>query len=520
MEMYRALVKKGFIGLMAILLLGLCGTVAFPQEGAVLTIGLSGSVTSLDPHNYRSGIDWILDTQLFDTLVTRDVNMEIGPRLAESWENLSPTVWRFHLRQDVTFHDGTAFNAEAVKINLERLMNPDKPARAAFYLAALASLEVVDEYTIDLITKVPTPAFLNYLAQGSIGVISPAALEEYGDEVTFHPVGTGPFRFVEWIPGTRLVLAKNEAYFLGSPKLDKVVFKPIPEDTARVMALLSGDIDVIQFPPIDYIQVLKDNPEYEVLSKDGMRVVGIWLNVEKFPFNDILVRQAFNYAVNKDMVVDELLSGVATKATGVLPPGVWGALSYDPYPYDLKKASELLRQAGWTDSDGDGTVDKDGDPLRVTLSTCVGKYYKDSEIATVVQAQLRQIGVDVRVEVWEWGAYLSYLKAHEQQFHIQGWGASPDADEPLRSNFYCGKPWNVMGYCNTQVNALLDKGLQTMDPEERMGYYHEAQRMIIDDAVWIVLYNEPKLYAAQNYVKNFVIYPEDRLSLLNTYIGK
>lgn len=520
MKMYRPLVKKGFICLMAILLLGLWGTVTFPQDESVLNIGLSAPVTSLDPHNYRSGIDWILDTQLFDTLVTRDAEMIIRPLLAESWENLSPTVWRFHLRQDVTFHNGDAFTAEAVKINFERLIDPDKPTRGGFYLAALASVEVVDEYTVDLTTKVPTPAFLNYLAQASVAIISPAALEQYGDEVTLHPVGTGPFRFVEWIPGTRLVLVKNEAYFLGSPKLDKVVCKAIPEDAARVMALLSGDVDVIQFPPIEYIQTLTDNPKYEVLSEVGMRVVGIWFNVERYPFTDILVRKALNHAVDKDMIVDELLAGVATKATGVLPPGVWGALSYDPYPYNPEKATELLRQAGWTDSDGDGIVDKDGEPLRVTLATCVGKYYKDSEIATVVQAQLRQVGVDVRVEIWEWGAYLSHLKAHEQQFHIQGWGASPDADEPLRSNFYCGKPWNVMGYCNAQVDTLMDKGLQTMDSEERMGYYHEAQHIIIDDAVWIVLYNEPKLYATQNYVRNFGVHPEDRLFLLNTYMEK
>ncbi len=520
METYRALVKKAFIGLMATLLLGLWGTVTFAQDESVLNIGLSAPVTSLDPHNYRSGIDSMLCDQLFDTLVSRDLEMRTIPRLAKSWERLSPTVWRFHLRQDVTFHDGTRFNAEAVKINLERLIDVDKPPRAGFYVAALAAVEVVDEYTVDLITKVPTPPFLTNLGMMVIAMISPAALEEYGDKVTLHPVGTGKFRFIEWVPGTRLVLAKNEAYFLGAPKLDKVVFSPIPEDVARVMALLSGDVDVIQFPPVEYIQTLTENSKYEILSEDGMRVVGIWFNVERYPFTDILVRKALNYAVDKDVIVDQLLAGAATKASGVLPPGVWGALSYDPYPYDPQKATEFLRQAGWTDSDGDGIVDKDGEPFKVTLATCMGKYYKDTEIATVVQAQLRQIGVDVRVEVWEWGAYLSHLKAREQQFHIQGWGAAPDVDVPLRANFYSGQPWNVMDYSSPQVDALMDKGLQTMNSEERMGYYYEAQRIIVDDAVWIVLYNEPKLYATQNYVKDLGIHPEDRLLLLNTYIGK
>lgn len=518
--MNRTIPRNLLLCIIGVGLVGLLGVLGFCQGESVLTIALSAPVTSLDPHNYRSGIDWIADGQLFDTLILRDAQMTLQPHLAESWENVSPTVWRFRLRRDVVFHDGTAFTAEAVKINYERLIDPDKPARAGFYLSALDSVKVVDDYTVELTTRVPTPAFLNYLAQASVSMISPSALEQYGDDVALNPVGTGPFKFVEWIPGTQLVLAKNEAYFLGPPKLDKVIFKPIAEDAARVMALLSGDVDAIQFPPIEYMDVLSTDPAYTVLSEVGMRVVGIWFNVERYPFTDVLVRKALNHAVNKNLIVEELLAGVATKATGVLPPRVWGMLSYDPYPYDPDKARELLAQAGWTDTDGDGIVDKDGESFQVSLTSPIGKYYKDTEIATVVQAQLREIGVDVRVEIWEWAAYLSHLKAHEHDFQIQGWGASPDADEPLRSNFYCGNPWNVMGYCNEEVDELLDKGLQTMDPDERANYYHEAQHIIIDDAVWIVLYNEPKLYATQNYVKNFWIHPEDRLILTNTTIEK
>jgi len=501
-------------------LVGLFGVVTFSQSESVLTIALSAPVTSLDPHNYRSGLDSLADDQLYDTLVSRDSEMTLQPRLAESWENVSPTVWRFRLRKGVRFHDGTTFTADAVKINFERLIDPDKPTRGGFYLAALDSVRVIDDHTVELITKVPTPAFLNYLGRSSVSIISPAALEEYGDDIALNPVGTGPFRFLEWIPGTQLVLARNETYFLGAPELDKVVFKPIPEDAARVMALLSGDVDVIQFPPIEYIAALSKDPAFTVLSEVGMRVVGIWFNVERYPFTDILVRKALNHAVNKDVIVSELLAGVATKATGVLPPGVWGMLPYDPYPYDPDKARELLAQAGWSDTDGDGIVDKDGQPFRVALTSPIGKYYKDTDIATVVQAQFREIGVDARVEIWEWAAYLSHLKAHEHDFQIQGWGASADADEPLRSNFYCGKPWNVMGYCNEQVDALLDKGLQAMDPEERLGNYQDAQRIIIDDAVWIVLYDEPKLCATQEYVKNFGIHPEDRFMLMDTTIEK
>ncbi len=518
--MDRAIRKNVLVCIVGMVLIGLLGVSGFCQSESILTIALTAPVTSLDPHNYRSGIDWIADGQLFDTLIYRDIQMTLQPNLAESWENVRPTVWRLRLRRDVTFHDGTAFNAEAVKINFERLIDPDNPARAGFYLAALESVEVVDDYTVDLTTKVPTPAFLNYLAQVSVSIISPAALEQYGDDVALHPVGTGPFIFEEWIPGTQLVLAKNEDYFLGPPKLDKVIFKPIPEDASRVMALLSGDVDVVQFPPIEYMDLLSTDPAYTVLSEEGMRVVGIWFNVERYPFTDVRVRQALNYAVNKSLIVEQLLGGVATQATGVLPPGVWGMLSYDPYPYDPDKARDLLAQAGWTDTDGDGIVDKDGEPFQVALTSPIGKYYKDTEIATVIQAQLREIGVDVRVEIWEWAAYLSHLKAHEHDFQIQGWGASPDADEPLRSNFYSGKPWNVMGYSSEDVDELLDKGLQTMDPDERITYYQEAQRIIIDDAVWIVLYNEPKLYATQDYVKNLLIHPEDRLILMNTTVEK
>jgi len=496
------------------------GLAATAGEEGTLRIALSAPVTSLDPHNYRSGIDWIVDSQLYDTLVYRDPNGDLKPALAKSWETIDDLTWRFHLREDVVFHDSTPFNADAVKINLERLINPEKPARASFYLTAVSSVEVVDEYTVDIRTKAPTPPLLNFLAQGSIGMISPTALAQYGDEITYHPVGTGPFKFVEWVPGQRVVLERNESYFRGAPKLARVVFLPIPEDASRVMALMAGDVDVIQFPPIEYIPILKNSPEYSVLNVPGHRVVGIWFNVEKYPFTDWQVRRALEYAIDRDAIVTQILGGVATKAMGVLPPGVWGRLEYWPYYYDPDKAKELLANAGWQDTDGDGVLDKEGEPFKVTLSTCMGKYYKDVEIATAVQAQLRKVGVDVKVQVWEWGAYLDHLQAHEQDFHIQGWGASADADEPLRSNFYSGKPWNVMGYSNSQVDELLDKGMHEMDLSKRRQYYEEAQRLIIDDAVWITLYNEPKIYAVRGYVKNFHIHPEDQLILLGTEVKR
>ena len=382
-----------------------------PKTGGVLDYALVDEPTALDPNLSSLRSDQIVFFSIYDCLVALDPEtQEFVPWLATSWETSEDGLsYTFHLREDVKFHDGTPFNAEAVKFNFDRVHNPDLTSHATAPFGSYGSSEVLDEYTVKVNLVEPIAAFLDYVSF-SYRMVSPAAVEKWGDaDFGRHPVGTGPYKFVEWVANDHIALEKNPDYnwapkialHQGPAYLDQVNFRQIPESGTRIALLENGEIQVAVTVPAVEAQRLQEDPNFKLIVG---YVPGVpfhfALNITKPPTDELAVRQAMNYGVDREAIVKTIYGayqtlGANTAAYNVLTPNTFG---YDAtaalYDYNPEKAKQLLDEAGWVDTDGDGIREKDGQPLHVILGT-----WETQSVADVVQAQLREIGFDIEVRV-------------------------------------------------------------------------------------------------------------------------
>jgi ABC-type dipeptide transport system, periplasmic component len=289
---------------------------------------------------------------IYETLVVLDENMEIQPGLATSWERIDDERMRFYLKEGVAFHDGTPFNAEAVKFTLERVLNPESPARGASWLGPIVGAEVVDEYTVDVVTDGPLGPLLNHLSMVFVvGMVSPTAVEQYGDEYGRNPVGTGPFKFVEWQTNEYILLERNEAYHGAVPELQEVEFRVVPEEGARMLSFIRGDADVLLRAAPAELPLLRGDSNYTVYDTPVLRVVYIGLNFTQEPTGDPRIRQAIAQAIDVDSINAFIVEDAMEPAQGVLATGVFGFAETDVverYAYDPERALELFAEAGYT----------------------------------------------------------------------------------------------------------------------------------------------------------------------------
>src|SRR5262252_6359883 len=268
--------------------------------GGTIIFAAGADPDSLDPQNTQSNPGEQVNRMMYDNLVRFSTKMQIEPALAESWtQSKDGLTWTFKLRKGVKFHDGTAFDAKAVKYFFDRVLGDEKPFKASLYTPVVRSAEVVDPATIRVTLKQPFAAFLFTIAHSAGGIVSPAAHQKWGKDLALHPSGTGPFKFVEWVKGDHVTLERNDAYRAGAPSLDRIVVKTVREDQARVLLLESGGADVIVNIPTEEIPRLKKDPRFVVESSVTARALFIVMNVKKKPFDDVRVRQALNYAVNR-----------------------------------------------------------------------------------------------------------------------------------------------------------------------------------------------------------------------------
>ena len=321
-------------------------------------VGLDPKVETTSPGN------WVT-TNVYENLVKLDTDLTFQPALAESWEQIEPDRWRFYLRQGVKFHDGTDFTADAVKFSIERIKNPDDPGRAASNLRPIIAVEIVDDYTVDIVTDGPYGPLLNIMSLVyATSVVSPAAVEQYGEDYSRNPVGTGPFRFVEWRTNDQIVIERFDDYWGEKAKLDRVVYRVIPEESARMLALDTGEVQMVMEPAPSQLDSYRDNPDFVIHEAPGVRVVYFGMMTTRAPLDDVRVRQAINYGFNRQSILDNVLEGVGYLPQAYISPPVFGFADVSEYfVYDPESAAALLDEAGWTDSDGDGIRDKDGEPL-------------------------------------------------------------------------------------------------------------------------------------------------------------
>lgn len=478
--------------------------VAVERDEIVIAIGAEPE--ALDPIAMASAPSATVSEHVSQPLVYMSPEGVLEPQLATSWTASSDNLsWTLTLRDDVVFHDGTPFNAQAVKANLDRFVDPDNAAPFAFLLSELDSVEVVSEFEVRLNLTQPFAPIMSNLSHSFVGMLSPAQLSSApaGEPIT-EPVGTGPYRFVEWNRGESIVLEANPVYYGDVPEISRVVWRFITEDSARVVALESGEADVImRVPPAD-AQRIDDSGAFAVARPSSVRTIYIGFNTVREPFTDARVRQALNLAVNKNAIVNSILQGSASASSAPVSPGVFGFVPAGPYEYNPERARELLAEAGYPDG------------FEVNLYHPTGRYLLDATIAEAVQAQLAEVGVTANLQTLEWSSYLAALRVAPEEaqhdMYMLGWGTvTLDADYGLfplmHSSQSAPTGWNVSYFVNDQVDELLAGARTNPNRDERAVAYEEVIGLIWEEAPWLFLHNEGQINGYSEDVVGLIHHP-------------
>lgn len=514
--------RKIATGLAALVISTMISIPSAMGDSGTLTIGRPSDAISLDSNTETTAPGAIVYSNIIEPLIVIDKDGTVWPNLAEKYEVVSSNRIRFTLRRGVKFHDGTDLNAEAVKFTFDRAIN--QPARWKALFGPIKAAEVVDDYTVDIVTEVPYGPLVASMAMVYTGIVSPAAVKKYGDDYGRNPVGTGPFKFLEWKSKDHITLVKNEDYWGEQAKLDKVVFKVIPEAGARMMALRTGDIDMALQPTPAELNMFRMDSKFSVSETMGLRVFYLGFNNEKFPTDDPKVRQALSMSVDINGIVENIMEGAATSPKGYLAPAVFGfkdmALN-TRLPYNPEKAKALLAEAGWKDSDNDGILDKNGKKLTIKFLGAKGRYLMDAEVCEAAQAMFKAIGVNAELDFFEWATTFTALRKPDLEYNLftLGWlTTNADADYSLYAMFHSSQfspdGWNNDRFSNSRVDELLDLARSSQDREERIEAYAEVQDIIADSATWIPIYNTKEIFIHSDRVKGFVPNPSEYLLLL------
>ena len=491
-----------------------------PQPGGTLHYGLTLPVSGIDPHVNASSELGIVLSSVYDTLVAQDKEGTFHPHLAESWE-ISPDgrVYTFHLRSDVTFHDGTPFNAQAVVRNLQRVADPaTRSQKAIFLLGPFDHAEAVDDATVKIVLREPYAPLLDGLSQVYLGMASPAALDKWGDQYQLHQVGTGPFRFVEYQDRQSLTLERNDNYrwapsirmHQGPAYLDRVEFRFYPDAATRLPALLSGQADVMGEMPLTDAEKITEAPggrigdaSYQLfpIAVPGQSVQ-FFLNTSLAPLDDLSLRQAILQATDRAALVNAVFGASSPVAAGPLSAVTHG---FDKslagrYPFDLDAAQRLLSDAGWRDTNGDGILEKDGKPL--ALKGILMAWGELPAVGTILQAQWRKAGIDLQLEPMAYPAALEAGRAgahHLVPFVISG------TDPDLLSDFFHSRNlggFNFAKVSDPEMDAWLDAASQEGVWSKRSELYADVQQRVMDQAWILPIRDQVNLNAASRRVQD------------------
>ncbi|PWB69642.1 MAG: peptide ABC transporter substrate-binding protein [Anaerolineales bacterium] len=493
-----------------------------PGASGTIVVAMGAAPVSLDPADHRSRESETVIRNMFDGLVTRDTSSGVHMQLAESMDWADEQTLNVKLREGVKFHDGTEMTADDVVFTFERIINenaieypePHTSPRKGL-IAPLESIEKTGDYSVTMHFRGPWPPAMQLLVHQQI--VPKAYIEKVGTEgFIAKPIGTGPFKFVSAQPGLEeVVLERFADYYGGSPDLtpvgpacvNQVVFRVIPEASTRVSALLAGEADIITNVPQDLIPNLEANENVQVKTAGGTQPKWLELNVHMAPFDDVNVRKAMNYAVDKDLIIEKIFGGRAVALPGPLSPyNNFVNKSLSPYPYDPAMATDLLKQAGWEDTDGDGILDKNGQPFTFTIDTLEDW----RPLAEAVADMYRAIGIDANVRFWEYSVIKDQLMAGERQGYLDDWGDS--AFDPVGHfeakwhGFVADTPYgrgNFSTYSNDRVNELIEQGETTGDPAARQAIYDEAQQIVYDEAPAVFLILPEEVEAASASISNW-----------------
>jgi peptide/nickel transport system substrate-binding protein len=480
------------------------------QPAGTLVVGLVAEPVNLDPAQVTDLNSTRVGRRIVETLVTfPDESTQVVPGLAESWTISSDGLrYTFKLRKNVKFHDGTALDAEAVKFSIERQFNPEHPFNklgkypfANYFFGNVKAVEAVDPSTVEFVLKEARASFLTVLTSAAASIVSPTAVKKFGADYALTPVGTGPFKYASWERGQRVVLEKNPAYWKFPVKFDRVVFRPIVEDQARLTELLTGSLDLIVGVPPDYVAQLESHAKVSLLRQVGSHVWYLGINNEKKPFTDKRVRQAMNYAVNKEAIVRDVLKGTGAVSVGPVLPKTWGAdPSLKPFPYDPERAKKLLAEAGYPNG------------FSTTLWAPESGMQSPVAMSTVIQSNLKAVGITATIQTMEWGAFLAKLRSKEQELFALSWmSGNEDPDMVmyplLHSSQHTPVGPNRAMYKNPKFDQLLHEARLATDQAKRAALYRDAQKILMDDPPWIFIDHEVQTAALSKRVQGFKLHP-------------
>jgi len=454
------------------------------QSPGELRVAIPWTPENLDPTMNLSSFRAMVGVSLFDSLVGRDAENRIVPQLAESWRLVDDVTWQLKLRRGVVFHGGEPFNAEAVRFTFQRVLDPEQKSPNRANVAEIVRVEVVDDYTVNLVTRQPYAPLVNRLLD--FAIVPPKYVAEKGNQgMALRPVGTGPYRFVELIKDDRMVVEAFDRHWRGAPKIKRIVYKAIPEPFTRAAALRNNEIDLVTTMPPSLARELERTPGIRVQRVASSWIIYLGLNALKKPLSDVKVRQALNYATDVDAIIKNVLEGHGRKLEGPLTPQMFG---YDAavkgYTPDPARARKLLVEAGYPDG------------LEITLDAPAGRYQGDKEIAEALGGQWQRAGFKPKVQVAEWGAYFKrYLAKQFPDAYLLGLGGPmQDADELY--NLVSSKGRGLY-YRNERVDTLFDLGRSTMDQAKRRQIYRDLQRAMVEDATWVFLLQQVDIYASR-----------------------
>ncbi|MEX0760214.1 MAG: ABC transporter substrate-binding protein [Tistlia sp.] len=479
----------------------------------VLIVGQIAEPKSLDPQAVTAVNDFRILMNLYDGLVRyKDGTLEVEPALAESWTiSEDGTTYTFALREDVTFHDGTPFDAEAVKFAFERMLDESHPQHdtgpfpLAFFFSAVESVTAEDSHSVVFQLKEPYAPFLSNLAYPTGLIPSPSAIEAEGKDFGRNPVGTGAFRFEEWDSNTKVVATRNADYWDGPPALEAVVFRPITDANTRVAEMLSGGIDVMVEVPPDNVATFTDDGGFALHEQAGPHLWFLILNVKEGPFADKRVRQAANYAIDKRALVENVLQGTAEIAAGPTPPAFSWAYNeaLEPYPHDPDKARALLAEAG-----------AEGAELTMYVTQGGSGMLDPVPMGSAIQADLAEVGLEVEIESYEWNTFLGKVnpglegKADMAQM---AWMTNDPDTLPylaLRSDAMPDQGgFNSGYYSNPEVDALLEQARRSTEQSERAALYKQMQEIVREDAPWVFVANWKQNAVTSERVEGFTLQP-------------
>lgn len=466
-----------------------------PVPGGTLKIGLQADPAELDPHKTSLTAAWHVIEHVYENLVTTDETLAPIPGLAESWDISEDGItYTFNLRQGVLFHNGREFVADDVKYSMERLLDPATASPSIDDLSSVETVDVADDYTAVITLKAADSSFLAKLMGSSISMVPKEEVEANGDLMQTM-VGTGPFRFVDYVPNTQVTLERFEDYWDSPyPYLDGLELIIVPDNTSRTTALVTGTVDLVEYAPVQDLPIFEQDETIEVVGNENTNIRYMGINVTREPFGMIEVRQAMAMAIDRGPIIDSAVFGYGTPTNVVFPESYWAGIPSQVAAPDIEGAKALLEEVGL------------GDGFETTIQSWA-QYSFLFNAAIVIQEQLRQIGIEAEVDLQENAVLLENYFGGNFDLSVTGTSAYVDPNDVIQSNFGTDQSANGEGYSNPEIDRLIEEGVAVTDQADRAEIYAEVQSILLEDLPWINLFIAEQYEALKTYVEGYVHIP-------------